>query len=73
MIVAATTGVGMRNAINALVEADFQAPVSTGSSMPVVLVFTGIGAGVGAGVGTVDALRHSGSGRSRTSSPARRF
>ena len=73
MIVAATTGVGMRNAINALVEADFQAPVSTGSSMPVVLVFTGIGAGVRAGVGTVDALRHSGSGRSRTSSPARRF
>ena len=77
VLVAAMTGVGLRTSINAVAEADFQAPISSGPSTPVVLVSTGIGAGVGAGVGTVDALRHSGgtrnsSGRS-TSSPARRF
>ena len=37
------------------------------------VVGTVVGGTVGAAVGTVDALRHSGSGRSRTSSPARRF
>ena len=53
--------------------ADFVKLTTTVGAIVGVGVGEVVGGAIGAGVGTVDALRHSGSGGSRSGGPARRF